>query len=158
MRKEIIFAILAGAIFGLVIAFGIWKANSSMKSNKTQGDEVAQNVNSPNNNVSSGDFNITLIKPETNTVISNSTTTVSGITKPDVWVTISSEEDDYIIKTGNDGSFEEDVELIAGVNEIIVTGIDEETHESVSEKFLVVYSTEFSKSDEEAQDEEVESE
>lgn len=141
MRKEIIFAILAGAIFGLVIAFGIWKANSSIKSKNDSEKEVVDVTDSQGGTSMIGDFSITLIKPESNTVVSKSVTVVSGITKPDVWLVISAEEDDYIVKTGSDGSFEEEVELIAGANEIVVTAIEENTNNSVYDKFLVVYST-----------------
>lgn len=156
MRKEIIFAILAGAIFGLVIAFGIWKANSSMKSKNESEKEVVDVTDMNNGTTMTGDFGITLIKPESNTVVSTSSTIVSGITKPDVWLVISAEEDDYIIKTGDDGSFEEEVELIAGANEIMVTAIEEGTNESVYDKFLVVYSTELESGDEENTEEESE--
>jgi hypothetical protein len=156
MRKEIIFAILAGAIFGLVIAFGIWKANSSMKSKNDSEKEVVDVTDMNNPNEMSGDFSITLIKPEANTVVSTSSTTVSGITKPDVWLVISAEEDDYIVKTGNDGSFEEEVDLIAGANEIVVTAIEEDTNNSVYDKFLVVYSTKLDSGDEESEEEESE--
>jgi hypothetical protein len=156
MRKEIIFAIIAGAIFGLVMAFGIWKANSSMKSKNESEKEVVDVTDSQGGTSVTGDFSITLIKPESNTVVSTSSTIVSGITKPDVWLVISAEEDDYIIKTGNDGAFEEEVELIAGANEIVVTAIEESTNESVYDKFLVVYSTELENSDDEDTEEESE--
>ena len=153
MRKEIIFAILAGAIFGLVIAFGIWKANSSMKSKNDSENEVVNVTDPKDSNTVTGDFNITLIKPESNIVVSTSSTIVSGITKPDTWLVISAEEDDYIIKTGSDGSFEEEVDLIAGANEIVITAVEESTNESVSDKFLVVYSTELNNSNEEESEE-----
>jgi hypothetical protein len=156
MRKEIIFAILAGAIFGLVIAFGIWKANSSMKSKNGNEKEIVDVTDIKDGTTMTSDFSITLIKPESNTVVSTSSTLVSGITKPDVWLVISAEEDDYIIKTGNDGAFEEEVKLIAGANEIVVTAIEESTNESVYDKFLVVYSTELEKSSNEDTEEESE--
>ncbi len=36
MRKEIIIAIIFGGVIGVIAGFGIWKANSSMKSNQNQ--------------------------------------------------------------------------------------------------------------------------
>ena len=156
MRKEIIFAILAGAIFGLVIAFGIWKANSSMKSKNESEKEVVDVTDMIDGTTMAGDFSITLIKPESNTVVSTSSTVVSGITQPNVWLVISAEEDDYIVKTGNDGAFEEEVELIAGANEIVVIAIEESTNESVYDRFLVVYSTELEQSGSEDTEEESE--
>lgn len=156
MRKEIIFAILAGAIFGLVIAFGIWKANSSMKSKNESEKEVVDVTDMIDGTTMAGDFSITLIKPESNTVVRTSSTVVSGITQPNVWLVISAEEYDYIVKTGSDGAFEEEVELIAGANEIVVIAIEESTNESVYDKFLVVYSTELDQSGTEDTEEESE--
>ena len=152
MRKEIIFAIIAGAIFGLVIAFGIWKANSSMKSSSEITDETSRVEGDDSKPVINGEFSVTLIKPEPNTVITTSPIIVSGATKSNSWLVISAEGDDYIIKTQNDGSFEQEVELTAGVNEIIVTAIDEESAKSVNEKLLVVYSTQFDISSDETKE------
>ena len=152
MRKEIIFAIIAGAIFGLVIAFGIWKANSSMKSSSEITDETSRVEGDDSKPVINGEFSVTLIKPEPNTVFTTSPIIVSGATKSNSWLVISAEGDDYIIKTQNDGSFEQEVELTAGVNEIIVTAIDEESAKSVNEKLLVVYSTQFDISSDETKE------
>ncbi len=36
MRKEILFAIIAGGAIGLLVAFGVWKVNSNIKQNDTK--------------------------------------------------------------------------------------------------------------------------
>ena len=51
---------------------------------------------------------------------------ISAITKPNAWVVISGENEDYVIKTNDSGSFEQEVELSAGVNQILIAAFDEE--------------------------------
>jgi len=35
MRKEVLWAIIAGITLGLVVAFGVWRINTTMSSSKT---------------------------------------------------------------------------------------------------------------------------
>jgi len=142
MRKEIFFAILAGALFGLIIAFGIWKANSSIKTNGTVSDTTpSEEVTTP---TSVPQVGLTLAKPEDTDVVTQSPITVSGATKPNAWVTISAENKDYVIKADINGGFEESVDLIGGANELVVTSFDESGN-SNTQKLIVVLSSEFAK-------------
>jgi hypothetical protein len=141
MKKEILFAILAGALFGLVIAFGIWKANSSMKTDNKISDEAKSEETTLVDGTTS-QFGITIAKPESHDVLTSSPVIISGLTKENSWLVISAEDEDYIIKTNPDGSFEQDVDLIAGVNEIVLTVFDDEGN-STKETIILVYSTEF---------------
>ena len=81
MRKEIIYAIIAGGLLGVVIAFGIWRANLALKVSKTTQDQATP--------APSAEFGISLVKPENNQVLTTSTTTLSGATKPGVTVVSS---------------------------------------------------------------------
>jgi len=141
MRKEIFFAILAGALFGLVIAFGIWRANSSMKTNDSP-SETPLVEESPM--VSPGsEVGLTLAKPEDLAVVDQTPITISGITDADNWVTISTEKEDYLTQADSNGAFEEDVDLIGGVNIIAISAFDNAGN-SNSTKLTIVYSSEFS--------------
>ncbi|QQG41447.1 MAG: hypothetical protein HYV90_04805 [Candidatus Woesebacteria bacterium] len=135
MRKELIWAAGIGITFGLIIAFGVWRINSSIKPKEKS---VTQ---TPRPQVNS-EFKITLDKPEQNDVLTQDSVTVSGITKPLTWVTFSGESSDYIIQSGTDGVFVQDVKLIPGVNQIKITAFDPEGNRSV-EKVVVVYSSSF---------------
>lgn len=145
MRKEVLFAVISGVVFGLVIAFGIWKANSSMeKTSNITIDSIASNegVDNPLNN-SPDSLSITLAKPDDNVVVGDDVIEVSGLTKPDSWINITSEVVDYVIKSTSDGSFKQEVELESGVNQIALTVFDDDGN-SATEDVIVVYSTEFS--------------
>jgi hypothetical protein len=141
MRKEILFAIIAGVIFGVVIAFGVWRANSAIKN--TEGIATV----SPATTTSSPtpikqEFGISLANPEENDVLTQTPTLFSGITKPSSWIVISAEEDDYIIKSDEQGEFSQEVELVGGANQINLTAFSN-NGESAEKKIIVVFSTEF---------------
>lgn len=134
MRKEVIFAILAGLVFGLIIAFGVWRANVALR----PGDDSTTQESPP---PSQTDFGITIAKPQELQVVTTSPTVLSGVTKPNVMVVISAEDEDYTVTADENGEFEIDVDVAGGVNEIIIVAFDE-NGDTVEEKFVLVYSTE----------------
>ncbi len=136
MRKEVIWATVIGISFGLIIAFGVWRINSSFNSKDSNPDKTP----APQNN--SSELKITLDKPQNDDVVTNTPITVSGITRPVTWVTVSGEKGDYTLQSGPDGVFAQDVELTAGVNQIKITVFDTQGGQSV-EEVLVVYSSGF---------------
>lgn len=139
MRKEILFAILAGVTFGLIIAFGVWRANVALRPNGTK-----TTAPEDNSRTAQGDFRITIAKPQDYQVITTSLSVLTGITRPDVWVVISAEDEDYVAKTNESGEFEIEVDLVGGVNEIIITAFDTDGAE-IQEKLTLIYSSEFAK-------------
>ncbi len=140
MRKEVIWAIIAGVGFGLVIAFGAYRVNSSLK--KQDNNNVNASPTPKANGAS--EFKIILNKPENEDVVVENTVTVSGITKPLSFITVSGESGDYISKSDEKGLFEEDVDLVASVNQIKIIAFDPAGAQSI-EKVLVVYSSSFEK-------------
>ncbi len=135
MRRELIWAGIIGITFGLVIAFGVWRINSSLKS------KPAETTTTPPP-VQNQEFKIALNKPENDDVVTEDSVTVSGITKSLAWMTISGEEGDYIIQSEQSGVFEQEVDLIPGVNQIKITAFDPDGNKS-TEKVLVVFSSSF---------------
>jgi hypothetical protein len=140
MRKEILFALLAGALFGLVIAFGVWKANTPVTSNEsnTARQEETSASTAPS------ELAITLSQPNDYEVADEPTATVKGLTQPQAIIAVSGEEKDYILYADKSGSFEQDVALSAGINEIIITAFDKNGN-STKAKSIVIYSPEFIK-------------
>jgi hypothetical protein len=136
MRKELILAIAAGAILGLIIAFGIWRVNSTMNNNQKN---ITQVTPTPQNG-----FGITLASIEENDVITSSPVTISGITKPLVLVAISGETKDYLVRSDANGQFTQSVDLAAGTNEIIFTAFEENGNQTQT-TLNVVFSSEFAK-------------
>lgn len=147
MRKEIIYAILAGILFGLVVAFGVWRANSNIKSiSKINNNGVVETDNtstSPYPTISTpSQIGITLAKPESYSVTNKNSVSVNGLTSPESHMAISGETNDYIIKSDIDGAFNQEVELVPGVNEIIATAFNP-NGEYVTGKVVIIYSSEF---------------
>lgn len=135
MRKELLWATLIGITFGVVIAFGVWRINSSIEPSNTV-------VKSPLPSASSSDFRVTLDKPTYGDVVVEETTNVSGITKPSALVMVSGEDEDYLIQSNESGVFNQDVDLIPGVNQIKITAFDPKGVQSV-ETVLIVFSSSF---------------
>lgn len=142
MRKEILFAIFAGAIFGLIIAFGVWRANIALKPS-TSTSTTTESPETP-----TAEFGMTIAKPLNTQVLTEGTTFISGITKANAWVAISTEDEDYLLEADEEGSFEQEVDLVGGANEIIITAFDEEGA-SIEEKITIIFSSEFAKQIEE---------
>jgi hypothetical protein len=141
MRKELIFAIAAGILFGAVVAFGIFRANKAIKSNPQEistSKQEKEKKDAEEEKVS----DITLTKPENYDVLGESPTVISGITAPDVRVLISSNENDHIITSDSSGSFHQEIDLSPSINLIAITLFDDN---SILEKDIitVIHSTEF---------------
>ncbi len=141
MRKEILFAIISGSLLGLVIAFGIWRANLALKPKEELKTSQTPTPTAP-------EFSLTIAKPDNREVITISPAVLSGITKPETTVVVSGEKSDYKIEADNEGLFELEIDLLAGVNEIKISAFDEKG--PLAEKtILIVYSTKFAVSSEE---------
>src|SRR3990172_3702594 len=140
MRKEVLFAVAAGILFGIILAFGIWRANSALKpESQPQSTESQPQATKTQN---SEEFAIALILPDQYDVITQSPVLVSGVTSARSWVLLSGEEEDYILRVDETGKFEQEVELTPAVNQIIISSFNSEGN-SVSQNLTIVYSTEF---------------
>ena len=146
MRKESIIAIVSGITIGVLVAFGIWRANSALISESSTASQT--NTENQSERESSAEAQLTIMKPEENDVITSSPVKISGFTKPLTVLIISGEQNDYIVKSGEDGIFEIDVDLVGGVNDIIFA--HPENGDAIQAKTLrIVYSTEFEKEESE---------
>lgn len=135
MRKELIWAGVIGIVFGLVIGFGAWRVRSSVAPKNTPNPTAT-----PQPKV--GQFKIAINKPNNLDVITQNPTNISGITKASSWVVVSTEEEDFLTQSINDGTFSLDVDLPAGLNHIKVTSINADGN-TASQNILTVYSESF---------------
>lgn len=147
MRKEITFAIIAGITLGVALAYGIWKTNSTAHPIQKLAD-IKTSKAKPTS-ASPKEFSVTLLKPNEYDVISTDKVTVSGLTKQNIWVVISGENDDYIVKSSATGEFNADIELVTGINQITVSALDNKDIKDAA--VTVVYSSEFSGTGEKSQ-------
>ena len=145
MRKEIVFAIVSGAFLGLIIAFGIWRANSAISEQKKENnnqEESGSQTTAPS--ASPSVLGITIAKPSELDVITETPTTISGLTKPSALVVISSETKDYIFYANSSGAFEQEVDLEPGLNQIVISSFESNGTKYV-QNLNLVYSSEFAK-------------
>jgi hypothetical protein len=140
MRKELFFAILAGAALGLIIAFGVWRMNSSLSPNTNPNHQAeASPIPTAENN-----FAVTLTKIANNDVITTNPLTIAGLTKPLSQVAISAQSKDYLTAAGSNGEFSQDITLDSGINQLLIDSFDQGG--SFSENITpLVFSSEFAK-------------
>lgn len=139
MRKEVLVAIVLGVGLGLAVAFGIWRANLALapKQNSLQ-------TEAPLVSPEPEDFSeLVVTQPENNLVVMKDTTVIKGAATPQATIVITTGEDEYVLEADSDGSFEKEVELAAGPNEIKIASFDDLGSES-QERLVVVYTTELS--------------
>lgn len=138
MKKEILLSILIGFALGLVITFGIYTAK---KTSRTifQKPEV-----SFLNETSDQSFNInqsvSIISPIDQSIIKEGKTVVSGVAAPNSAVVIIGEKGERIVTADNRGSFESEIFLESGENQIEIHSFPEDSNES-KKIITVVYST-----------------
>jgi hypothetical protein len=143
VRKEILFAVIAGVVFGVIVAFGVWRANSALKSTPTTTSAPASGPTTAPVSAT-GELELTLAKPEENDVIVESPVILSGVTRAGSWITISGQEEDHILKADASGAFSQEVNLVGGVNTIAVSSFDDKG-KSIQKYLTVVFSSEFAK-------------
>ena len=134
-------AIAAGGGLGLLIAFGVWKANTLIAP-KRNDRSVSTTISPTNSPATSGEFTIVLTKKEDFTVLSESPHVISGLSRANVHLIISGEENDVITTTNESGVFNAEIELVGGSNEIRISAYDDNGNEART-NLTVVYSGQF---------------
>jgi hypothetical protein len=138
MRKEVIIAVFAGIVFGAVIAFGVWRANIAFN---PQGS-VSDTTDNISEKANSNGVDLAISEPVDKSVYTESGVDVKGLTKPKNIVIISTEDEDYILKAQEDGSFDQSIELVSGINQVEIASINE-TGARSSSQLVLIYSSEF---------------
>lgn len=141
MKKEVLLAIAVGFGLGLVITFGIWTANKSLKQAKVTPSPAATVGTSVPTPTPASTSQLTVTSPEDESISNVATITVSGTTSPKAVVSIVFEEDEIIVEADDKGAFSSKVDLIGGYNTIIVTSTDPITGTETTETRIVTYTT-----------------
>lgn len=144
MRKETAWAIGIGVLFGLVLAFGVWRINVSIQNSTTKNEEVKNEVPaSPSPEAQYIKINIE--NPENGDVVANDTILVEGVATANSKIVISGEDRDYLVNSDISGRFSAEVNLVGGINQITATSVL--GGDTESSNVLIVYSTNFEKKD-----------
>ncbi len=146
MKKEVIVAILIGAILGLGLAgMKQWK---SLKGKLTPSSPAVKNevsakpTRSPEKATPTpvSSVKLTISEPENEAVVNKSSIVIKGHTIPGATVVLIGNEDEVILEASQSGSFRTDFELTGGVNDIEATAYDDKGNEA-KEILTVTYST-----------------
>ncbi len=144
MRKEIIVAVIMGLILGMVIAYGIYRTNQTID-NKIENTNTNNGLSSPSEDTSiNNEVKLTVIEPENLDGIIENPITLSGLTQQNSYVVVSSENDDVVLKSDTKGGFSTTVNLLGGINQILVKSPNPD---KLSDGHIItlVYSSEFIK-------------
>jgi len=137
MKKEVLIAVIAGLILGLVITMGIYTANRSL--NQQRAKKLMQNTPPPTMPVvNNKSLNVT--SHESFDLVDKSDLTLSGVAWPEAVVALISEADSQIIRADAEGIFVFKTRLIKGFNEIAIIAGDE-TGTTQTQNLVLTYST-----------------
>lgn len=146
MRKEITIAIFLGLGIGLLAVFGIFTARSALtrfELTKQTGRGSADAI-SPSPGVTGvPSLNtpvMTIAEPMNGAVMSENVIMVAGRSVPATQIVISAETEQFIIETDSEGSFRQEVDLVNGENEILLTAFFP-GGERQEERITIVYTT-----------------
>ena len=139
MRKEIIIVVLVGIAIGIVVAFGVYTAQTAIRNKKTKPTQVQEATPTPTIPTQE-EHSLSIIEPENNTLVDQAEITVVGSTTPNAVVTIIASENEYLLTAGSDGKFSSTVSLVGGANDLIITAFDA-NGKRAEKNLMVVYST-----------------
>lgn len=130
MRKEVIYAIIAGVSIGLVAAFGVWRI-SKLVSHKRTTINIRKDTPTPKNNLG-----IALDELKDYDVVSESTYVVKGFTDVNSDIIISTLDNDYHIKSDTQGEFEEQIDVPKGISQVKLTSLNSLENTSETKIYL----------------------
>lgn len=139
MRKEVVIAIILGFALGLVITFGIWKANKALKKEEPEAVPTVAEEVTPEATPTPA-FSLEIISPADESISDKRKITITGKTQPGSVVAIAAELGEELVETDEVGNFKVEVSLISGINEIEITAFGPEGDEA-SRSLNIVYST-----------------
>lgn len=146
MKKEVFLAISIGFILGLIITFGIWTANKSLKKpsgaiSQSPTPSVANNNTAPiptSSPVNKITLNIT--SPVDESLSATQTVNLVGKTVPDATVAVLFETGETILTASPTGDFTFEIPLDGGYNRISVRAYDQNGNSS-TQNLIVSYTT-----------------
>ena len=145
MRKEVIIAVIAGLTIGLTMAFGVYRVNSKNAQNTGLPQSPVNQISEKNESQDSEEIKLSLTNLQDGTIYAESPILISGISSKQSSVAISTQSEDFVVMTGDQGEFEQSVKLTKGVNTIMVTSFDSNGLVLGSITSTVVFYPDFSK-------------
>jgi hypothetical protein len=148
MKKEVFLAVAVGFVLGLIITFGIWTANNSLKNSSRPQQTADNSVNvipsptgTPETPNTGNQIPLSLISPAADeTLVNTDSLSISGKTVPGAVVAITYESGKNILVADNNGNFSLDIKLDGGYNRITATAYDKDGNTNTAQ-MLITYTT-----------------
>jgi hypothetical protein len=147
--KEPILAIVIGFIIGLVITFGIWTANKSLKQaqNVTPSPTVAVETTptvdttpGPSDTPKTPTSSLLVSTPEDESIFNSASAKIAGSAPAKSIVTIVGSQNEQILQADAQGQFSTEITLESGYNLITITAFDPQGA-SQSKTLTLTYTT-----------------
>lgn len=151
MKKEVFLAISIGFALGLLITFGIWTANKSLKP-PTPSDSSLTSSATPSSPTPAGPTPTTMVTSASGEIplsvnslsdemlASATTLPISGTTAAGATIIVTGEKSQTIVTADTQGVFTTSTELEGGYNIIGITALDT-SGKKASLEFTVTYTT-----------------
>lgn len=143
LKKEMFLAIFLGLLLGSGAAFALVKLPKTFLANNPTDSPTptleAQNP-SPTTTFLEESLTLEILLPENQSLTENEEITISGKTKGNALVAISTPVDEVVVTAESDGAFSESVTLDGGSNEILIVATADGT--SAEKRLIVNYSAE----------------
>jgi hypothetical protein len=139
MKKEVVIAIIAGLILGLIITMGIYTANRSINEQKNKKQAESQPLPSFTPNPTS-EKTLNITSHENYDLVDNSEITLSGVAWPKAVVSFLTEGGSFMTEADEEGIFSFTTNLIKGFNEVTIIASDD-TGANQSKNMVLTYST-----------------
>jgi len=145
MKKEIIFALLAGSLLGFASTSFVWYKNQQKKSSPPQASSQEPSGSpssgpSPTSDLSSQTVKLKISSPQPDELFSKDQIILEGITDPENNIVIVTDSDSYFILPDEKGNFETELELQGGLNQINISATNP-AGQIQTETILVTFST-----------------
>lgn len=148
MLKELILAIILGALLGLGITGGylaLDKKNNSQNQNQpiitSPTPLPEESINDQNNTDKNQNDNLTIESVEDNDIVPNEKLEITGTTFPNSPVIATLKETVVDDKSDHDGKFNLQIKLESGLNIIKITVINPEDNNQIEKTLNITYST-----------------
>lgn len=138
MPKEALIAIIIGFLFGLLITFGIYTANRSLK--ERAAPLASPPATSPTLASPPPVPTLVIDSPENESLVDEEEIIINGRTSPEAIIAIFTESNEHLLTASREGTFSASIRLIKGVNNIKVTAVDKMS-QKVEKNLTIVYST-----------------
>lgn len=145
MRKDVVVAISIGLVIGLVITYGIWIANKSLKMAQNRPAASPSPVTSLSPEISptpgpASNSILVVSSPEDESLSDTAAITVKGQTQPNLDLLVLAEKSEIFVKSDTRGNFSAAVSLETGYNQLRIIVFDASGTEYSVDR-LVTYST-----------------